>query len=266
MPHPEPSARSRLGGTVAISGGLGGLGSAIAADALARGAQVVLLGRREPGDVAAEVARLGTDERVRYRRHEATSAASNAEVLSDLDDLSGVVVNAGIYRGAPFLELSERDFTDTIDVNVTGSFLLAQAAARRMVELGRPGSIVLVSSWAQDVPDYGSTAYCVSKGGLRMLSRVMALELGKYGIRVNTFSPGIVAAGMAGRQIRTDAEYASRARRTVPLDRFQTAEEVAEGIGFLLSDESSYFTGSDLRADGGASLFRRDWLHAVEAD
>jgi NAD(P)-dependent dehydrogenase (short-subunit alcohol dehydrogenase family) len=91
-----------------------------------------------------------------------------------------------------------------------------------------------------------------------MLTRTMALELGAFGIRVNNLAPGIVAAGMAHRQISVDPAYASRAVKAVPLDRFQTAKEVAMSAAFLLSCEASYITGSDLLADGGASLLRRD--------
>jgi NAD(P)-dependent dehydrogenase (short-subunit alcohol dehydrogenase family) len=191
-------------------------------------------------------------------RHEATDPATSVEAFTGIDDLTGAVAGAAIFRGSPFLETAAEDFTDTVAVNLTGSFYFAQAAARRMVELGTGGSIVMMSSWAQEVPEYGSTAYCVSKGGLRMLTRTMALELATFGIRVNNLAPGIVAAGMAQRQMRVDPAYASRAKQAVPLDRFQTAEEVAMCAAFLLSRESSYVTGSDLLADGGASLYRRD--------
>ena len=253
---------STISGSVAISGGNGGLGLAIAEGILERGGRVVLLGRRPYDEVRADLETLGHPDRVEYRRHEALDAVSTGQAIADIDDLSGAVVNAAIFRGAPFLSMTESDFADTINVNVTGSFLFAQAAARKLVELGG-GPIVMISSWTQDVPDYGSAAYCASKGALRMLSKVMALELAQHNVRVNSFCPGIVEVGMAGRQIKTDEEYRERAKLAVPLDRFQSGRDVADGVCYLLSSEAAYLTGSSVVADGGASLFRRDFLHAV---
>lgn len=252
------AVRNPLGGTIVISGGLGGLGTAMASELVSSGARVVLTGRRSPAEAAADLEKLGTGDRAVYQQLDAADVAGTERLFAGIDDLTGVVANAAIYRGASFLDLEPDEFSDMLSVNLTGSLIFAQAAARRLVSTQTPGSIVLISSWAQDVPDYGSTSYCVSKSGLRMMARVMALELGQYGIRVNTMSPGIVDAGMAQRQIRTDAAYAERARRTVPLNRFQSAEDVAQATRFLLSDDASYITGTDLRADGGASLFRRD--------
>lgn len=254
---------SILNGSVAISGGNGGLGLAIATGILERGGKVVLLGRRPHSEVRSAVESLGPPDRVEYRRHEALDAVSTAEAIADIDDLRGAVVNAAIFRGAPFLSMTESDFADTINVNVTGSFLFAQSAARRLVELGG-GSIVIISSWAQDVPDYGSAAYCASKGALRMLMKVMALELAQHDVRVNSFCPGIVEVGMAGRQMQTDDEYRERAKLAVPLNRYQSGRDVADGVCYLLSDEAAYLTGSSVVADGGASLFRRDVLHATK--
>lgn len=247
-----------LSGTVVVSGGLGGLGGAIATEVVAAGAKVVLTGRRAHEVALEDLNALGLGDRAVYRQLRADDAHATASLFESIDDLTGAVANAAIYRGSLFLDISMADFAEMMTVNLTGSMIFAQAAARRLVALERRGSIVLMSSWAQNVPDYGSTSYCVSKAGLRMMAKVMALELGKHGIRVNTMSPGIVDAGMAQRQIRTDMEYATRARSTVPLDRFQTAEEVARSTRYLLSEDASYITGADLIADGGASLFRRD--------
>lgn len=223
-----------------------------------RGASLLLLGQRPAEEVQDELSALRTaGAQVTYAVHDACDPQSSSSVLQTVHDLTGVVVNAGIHRGGAALDLSAQDWTETLDVNLTGAFFLAQAAARRLVKrLG--GSIVLVSSWAAEIPDYGNAAYSVSKAGLNMLARSLALELGTYNVRVNCVAPGIVNAGMARRQLTEDEAYARRARTLIPLDRLQSAVDVATVTAFLLSEESSYVTGTTLLADGGASLFRRD--------
>ena len=155
-------------------------------------------------------------------------------------------------RSAPFLEVSARDWQAQLDVNLTGCFLPAQAAARHMASRG--GRIVMISSWVGEQPWPDISAYSVSKAGVLMLVRSMAAELAPLGIRVNALSPGIVAAGMARRQLETEPEYAARAATAVPLGRLQTAEEVADGVAFLCSDAARYMTGTSLVMDGGCSL------------
>jgi NAD(P)-dependent dehydrogenase (short-subunit alcohol dehydrogenase family) len=143
-----------------------------------------------------------------------------------------------------------------LNVNLTGVFLFCQAAARRMVERNAGGLILITGSWVQEVPNVDNTGYCASKAGAAMLSRCMALELAAHGIRVNVVAPGIVDAGMAKRQIQVDPAFARKAVRGIPLERLQTAEQIAQAAVFLSSGQAESITGVTVLVDGGLSLFK----------
>jgi NAD(P)-dependent dehydrogenase (short-subunit alcohol dehydrogenase family) len=168
-----------------------------------------------------------------------------AETLGGVDVL---VNNAGYGSTTPVLELSLEQWRGVIEVNLTGAFLAAQAAARRMVEQGRGGSIVNVTSVHEHIPLSGSAPYTASKHGLGGLTKVMALELGQHGIRVNAVAPGQIATRMTGQE---DEEPAPA---NVPLGRAGDAREVAALIVWLASPRSSYVTGASYVIDGGLRL------------
>ena len=171
-----------------------------------------------------------------------------AEALGGLDVL---VNNAGRGGGGPFLEHTLADWQAEIDVNLTGAFLCAQAAARRMVAAGRGGRIINVTSVHEHVPKEGSSAYCASKGGLGLLTKVMALELAEYGITVNAVAPGEIATPMTDNE---DVDPATVDRPGLPAGRPGAAREIATGIVYLASAEASYTTGHSLVIDGGLML------------
>ncbi|MFI0454254.1 SDR family NAD(P)-dependent oxidoreductase [Actinomadura sp. 6N118] len=231
---------------VVITGGLGDIGSAMAAELSGRGAAVTLI------DIA-EMVEAG-DSGGAYRRADVRDAAAVAAALRSVDPLDVVIANAGIVDSAPFLEITADQWRRHLDTNLTGSFNTGQAAARLMVERGRPGRIIFTSSWVQDVPWPEIAAYSVTKAGIKMLARSMAAELAPYGILVNALAPGIVQAGMARHQMETEPQYAARIATAVPLGRLQTAEQVARATAFLCSEEADYMTGSTLLVDGGCTL------------
>ena len=120
------------------------------------------------------------------------------ELADELGGLDVFVNNAGIGKSAPFLELSLEDWQDVLDVDLTGAFLCAQKAARIMVDAGTPGRIVNITSVHEHIPLPQAAAYCAAKGGLGLLTKVMALELGEHGITVNAIAPGEIATPMTG--------------------------------------------------------------------
>lgn len=195
---------------------------------------------------------------LRYARCDVTSAEDVAALIRLPPRLDVAVVNAGVVEAAPFLDITEDQWARQLDVNLTGAFRTAQAAARRMVEDGVAGRLVFTGSWVADVPWPEITAYATTKAGVHHLARQAARELAVHGVRANVVAPGIVDAGLAARQMRTEPQYVARASRAVPLRRFQTPEDVAGVVRFLCSPAADYLTGSVLLADGGASL------HAVE--
>ena len=173
------------------------------------------------------------------------------ELAAALGGLDVFVNNSATGANAPFLELALEDWQRALDVNLTGAFVCAQAAARRMVAAGRGGRIVNVTSVHEHVPLEEAAAYCASKGGLGLLTKVMALELAPHGITVNAVAPGEVATPMTGAD---DVDPATLERPGVPLGRPGHANEIAAVVRFLASPEASYATGSSFVVDGGLLL------------
>ena len=177
-------------------------------------------------------------------------AAMVDRVRQELGGVDVLVNNAGIEKEVPFLDLDERTWDAIIGVNLKGSFLCAQAAARAMRDAGRGGSIVNISSIHEDFPFPGFTPYCASKGGVRMLMRNLSVELAPYRIRVNNVAPGAIATPINESTLHSP-EKLHLLQRIVPLGRMGQPAEVAEVALFLASDASSYVTGSTYYADGG---------------
>jgi NAD(P)-dependent dehydrogenase (short-subunit alcohol dehydrogenase family) len=188
------------------------------------------------------------------RRLDLSAASSGAPVIDALADELGrldvLVNNAGVGEAVSFLEMSLDEWRETVEVNLTGAFVCAQAAARRMVEAGG-GRIVNVTSVHEHVPLPQLAAYCASKGGLGLLTKVMALELADHGVRVNAVAPGEIATPMTGQH---DVDPKTQEREGIPLGRPGDAREIAAAISFLASPEASYVTGASFVVDGGLLL------------
>lgn len=247
----------RLKDKVAIvTGAARGIGLAIARRFAAEGASVVLADILER-EGALEAKRIGASA------HFVPCDVSDAEQASNLiaaarkaftGDIDILVNNAGILHSAKFLDLKLADLERVLKVNVTGGFLVGQAAAKRMVEQVRagkaPGAIVNLSSINAEVAVADQLPYCVSKGGVSQLTRVMALALAPHGIRVNAIGPGYVMTEiLAG--LKSDREGRKLLLARTPLGRFAEPEEVASVAAFLASSEASYITGETIFADGG---------------
>src|ERR671916_808070 len=174
------------------------------------------------------------------------------ELTDSLGDLDVLVNNAG--TGDPtgdFLELSFDEWRRVIDTNLSGAFLCAQRAARRMVAAGNGGRIINITSVHEHIPRTGASAYCASKGGLGLLTKVMAMELAQYGITVNAIAPGEIATPMTGAE---DTDPGTIERPNLPLGRPGHAREIAAWVAFLASGRTSYATGASLIVDGGLML------------
>jgi NAD(P)-dependent dehydrogenase (short-subunit alcohol dehydrogenase family) len=171
-----------------------------------------------------------------------------AEELGGLDVL---VNNAGTGHSIPFLELDLETWRRVLDVDLTGAFLCAQAAARRMVDQGRGGRIVNVTSVHEHVPLPDAAAYCAAKGGLGLLTKCMALELAEHGVTVNAVAPGEIATRMTGNE---DVDPGEVARPGIPAGRPGHAREIGETVAWLASPAASYLTGHSLVVDGGMLL------------
>ena len=173
------------------------------------------------------------------------------ELADELGGLDAIVNNAGMMSPAPFLEIEIERFQKVIDVDLTGHFLAGQEAARRMVAAGRGGRIVNVTSVHEHIPLRESAPYCPAKGGLGLLTKVMAVELAEHDITVNSVAPGEIATEMSGNE---DVDPHTIERPMIPAGRPGAAREVAAFIAFLCSPEASYATGASIVVDGGLTL------------
>ena len=162
-----------------------------------------------------------------------------------------LVNNAGIFRAADFLEVSEADFDAVLRVNLKGSFLVGQAVARAMAASGSGGAIVNMSSVNGVLAIPNIASYNVSKGGVNQLTRVMALALADHGIRVNAVAPGTIATELAARAVLTSEEARARILSRTPMLRLGEPAEVADVVAWLASDAASYVTGEIVTVDGG---------------
>ena len=260
MTSQERSSESR---SIFITGGLGDIGSASALRLAQDGHRVTVSGRLDPKAGTKAVAELagsdaGTRKRLRYVQADVTDPASLEAAIEAMPTIDVAIANAGLVRSSPFLQITADAWQAHLDTNLTGAFHTAQVAARRFVEDGTAGLLLFTSSWVANVPWPEIAAYAVTKAGMEMLARQAARELATYGIRANVVAPGIVDAGMARVQRRTEPQYAARAERVIPLNEFQTVEQVAGAFSFLCSADADYMTGSTLLTDGGASLYAFD--------
>lgn len=243
---------------IAITGGAGDIGAAMGAELTKHGARVTLIDRKSPAEAGPWLDRASANGTVAYVQADVTDRAAIDAALAALDPLDIAIANQAIGWGVPFLDLSQAQWQEHIDVNLTGCFNVGQAAARLMVARGRGGRILFTGSWVQEIPWPEISAYSATKAGIRMLARSMARELAQHRILVNVIAPGIVYAGLAKHQMETEPQYLKRIQHVIPLGRPQRAEEVAQATAFLCSSAASYLTGSVLLADGGCSLFQFD--------
>ena len=173
-----------------------------------------------------------------------------AQVVLKFGRIDVLVNNAGIFKAADFLDVSEADFDAVLRVNLKGSFLVGQAVAREMAKAGK-GAIVNMSSVNGVLAIPNIASYNVSKGGINQLTRVMALALADKGIRVNAVAPGTIATELAAKAVLTSEEAKNRIMSRTPMKRLGDPAEIADAVAWLASDASSYVTGEIVVVDGG---------------
>jgi NAD(P)-dependent dehydrogenase (short-subunit alcohol dehydrogenase family) len=245
-----------VGRTAIVTGSDSGIGEATAVALAEAGCDVGVTWHRD-GQGAAEMAAAvrTAGRRAAVARLDLTRPEEAAGVVDrlaqDLGGLDVLVNNAGTGVATPFLDQTLEDWRRVLEVDLTGAFVCAQAAARRMVAAGRGGRIVNVTSVHEHVPLEGAAAYCAAKGGLGLLTRVMALELAGHGITVNSVAPGEIATAMTGNE---DTDPRTVDRPGIPLGRPGHAREIASAIAWLASEDASYATGASFVVDGGLLL------------
>jgi glucose 1-dehydrogenase len=253
----------RLDGKKAlITGSSKGIGRGIAIAFARAGADVVINYNSDPRGAQEAVAEVET----LCRRAVAIQAdlgqvasvrqlvAASAEALGGLDVL---VNNAGIERHAAFADVTEADFDAVVDVNLKGVFFATQSFVQACVRDKRPGKIVNISSVHEDLAFPNFAAYCASKGGLRMLARTLAVELGPLGITINNIAPGAIETPINTKLLNDPVRLAALTRQ-IPLGRLGKPGDVAGLAVFLASADSDYVTGSTYFVDGGLTVFYQE--------
>ncbi len=240
------------GRRILVTGASMGIGRAVALAAAASGARVVLAARRRPGldEVAAAIAAPGG--RAEVLPFDAGDAAAIRKAVAMAGPLDGLVNNAGSVTREPFLEASESEMDRVLGLNVKGATIVAQEVARGMVRAGTRGAIVNIASVAGLVGARNRSLYAATKHALMGLTRVMALELGGHGIRVNAVCPGLVNTPLAA-DLMADEAFVAATRARIPLGRILEPEDIAGPAVFLLSAASAGVTGIALPVDGGVT-------------
>ena len=245
-----------LQGKVAIvTGGNSGIGKAIVEYLAELGAQVVIDYRSHPEATEELEREIGS--------YGGSSFGVQADV-SKLDDIQRLidaavaqygrvdvmVNNAGVETRTSVLDTTPEQYDKVLDVNLRGVFFATQYAAKQMIAQGGGGRIINISSVHEDWPMPGNTAYCLAKGGVRMLTRTAALELAPHGINIVNVGPGAVATPINDSTMN-NPELMAKLNAAIPLGRMARPEEIAKVVGFLASDGASYITATTIFADGG---------------
>lgn len=230
-----------------VTGAGSGIGAVIAEHAAKAGFSVSAWDI-DGGKVSEVAGRIG--DAVTSLCVDVTDEAAVGTAMASLPEPPGLVVSsAGIVRFGPLLDLPVRDWESVLRVNLTGTFVVARAAARRMCA-ARSGCIVNLASINGVAVAPRAGAYTASKAAIVRLGEQMALEWAEFGIRVNTVTPGLIDAGMS-EEIYADPEARRQRIAHVPMGRLGSAEDVADAVMFLASPKASYITGQNIVVDGG---------------
>ncbi|MGA8729562.1 MAG: glucose 1-dehydrogenase [Terracidiphilus sp.] len=246
----------RLAGKVAIVTGAGsGIGQGIAKRLGCEGAKVIV---DYVGDPAGA---KDTQSAIEQAGGEGEIVQADVTSMNDIRALVDaawtrfgaadiLVNNAGMEEKSDFWDTTEAEYDKVMSVNLRGPFFLTQAFVRRLRDAKKPGRIVNISSVHEDMSFPGFSTYCCSKGGLRMLMRDLAMELGPLGITVNDVAPGAIATPI-NTALLNDKPKLDALLRNIPLGRLGSPEDVAGLVAYLVSDDASYVTGSTFVIDGG---------------
>jgi glucose 1-dehydrogenase len=173
-----------------------------------------------------------------------------AEALKAFGNIDILVNNAGIEKRKDFWEVTEQEYDAVMDLNLKGAFFATQTVVRHLLETKRPGKIINISSVHEELPFPHFASYCMSKGGLKMMTRDLAIELAPFGITVNSVAPGAIETPI-NRALLNDPAKLNQLLAKIPLNRLGQPHDVADAVAFLASDKADYITGTTLFVDGG---------------
>ena len=251
----------KLDGKVAlVTGSSQGIGQAIAIRLAEEGANVVINYRSHPEGAEETLSKVKAAGGQCHAVDGITVQADTgsiadvqrmiAESVDRFSHLDILVNNAGIEKNADFWDVTEADYDAVMNVNLKGIFFAIQAFARHRMEAQQPGKVINISSVHEELPFPHFAAYCASKGGLKMLSRNLSVELAPFGITVNNVAPGAIETPI-NTKLLNDPEKLGALLQNIPLKRLGQPKDVASIVAFLASSESDYVTGTTFFVDGG---------------
>ncbi len=258
----------RLEGKVAlVTGSSGGIGQGIAVRLAAEGAKVVVNYRSNPQGAEETLEKIKTQGGECFKadgycdNERGYSIGADLGMVEDVQrlikesiehfgQLDILVNNAGIEKHADFWEVTEKDFEAVMNVNFKGVFFACQSFVQHLLATKRTGRIINISSVHEELPFPHFTAYCASKGAMKMMTRNLAVELGPYGITINNVAPGAIETPI-NTKLLNDPVKLNSLLQNIPLGRLGKPEDVSGLVAFLASDDAAYVTGTTFFVDGG---------------
>ena len=238
-----------------VTGGSGGIGQSIC-QRLAREGAKIIIDYHSDNQEARE-----TQEKIKQEGSESHIVQTDLAKVEQIDNLVResidrfgkvdiLVNNAGIEKRADFWDVTEADYDLVLNVNLKAVFFATQAVVKHFRATNNPGKIINISSVHEELPFPHFTSYCASKGGVKMITRNLAVELGSMGITINNVAPGAIATPI-NQKLLNNPELLQKVTQNIPLGRLGEPEDVAGLVAFLASDEAKYITGSTFYVDGG---------------
>jgi glucose 1-dehydrogenase len=248
---------NRLNGKIAaITGGDQGIGRAIAEHLASEGADIAICYRKNKQGADEVVQQITTAAKRRTAAFQADIGNISdgqrfiEQAVASLGKIDVLVNNAGLEKRADFWDVTEADFDAVLNVNLKGMFFVTQAFVRHLRQTNRPGKIINISSVHEELPFPHFASYCASKGGVKMLTRDLAIELAPNKITINSIAPGAIETPINAKLLN-DPVKLKDLLENIPLGRLGKPEDVAGIASFLASNDSDYITGSTIFVDGG---------------
>ena len=238
-----------------VTGGSGGIGEAICLRLAKEGAKIVINYRSHPDkarDTKEKVEQAGSSAEIIKADLSKVEEINNlvAESIDRFGKVDILVNSAGLEKRADFWDVTEADYDLVMNVNLKAVFFTTQAVVKHFKETNNQGRIINISSVHEELPFPHFTSYCASKGGVKMITRNLAVELGPMGITINNVAPGAIATEI-NHDLLNNPEQLKKVTQNIPLGRMGEPEDVSGIVAFLASDEAKYITGSTFYVDGG---------------